>query len=169
MEQGKELRIGHGLDFHPLVKGRPLILGGARIPYDKGLSGHSDADALLHALIDALLGAAGQKDLGQRFPDSDSKWKRASSLRLLGIVWDELKSLGWRIVNLDCSIMAEAPRLSPYFDAMRSNIAETLGIEAVRCGLKATSTEGLGFVGRGEGIVCAAVVLLESGMNPNQA
>jgi len=155
-----ELRIGQGLDFHPLVDGRPLILGGVKIPHGKGLDGHSDADVLLHALIDALLGAAGRPDLGQRFPGDDKRWQGVSSLELLKTAWNEVGADKFQVLSVDCTIVAEAPRLSPYFEAMRANISGVLGISPGCCGLKATKTEGLGFVGRGEGIVASAVALL---------
>ena len=156
-------RVGQGIDIHPLVKGRKLILGGVAIPFDRGLAGHSDADALTHAIIDALLGAAGCPDIGTRFPDSDAEWKDADSLGLLGVVWSELAARGWQIVNLDCSLVAQAPKVAPYISSMKKNISNILGCPPQRLAIKATTSENLGFAGRGEGIAAMAVVLLTGG------
>jgi 2-C-methyl-D-erythritol 2,4-cyclodiphosphate synthase len=158
--QAAQLRIGQGFDVHQLVDGRPLILGGVTIPYSKGLAGHSDADALLHAVIDALLGAAGKGDIGHHFPDTDQSWKGADSRELLRLAWQGLAAEGWRIVNIDTNIMAEAPRLKPHIPEMKQRIAEVLGIAGDAIGIKAGTFEKLGFVGRGEGIMASAVALL---------
>ena len=158
---GSKLRIGQGIDIHPLVKGRALILGGVNIPHDSGLAGHSDADCLLHSLIDALLGAAGKGDIGTRFPPSEEKWRGASSLELLRMVWSELSGQGWQVVNCDITVLAELPKLAPHIPTMKQRIGEVLGL-AVECiGIKATTTERLGFVGRKEGMLAQSVVLLE--------
>lgn len=154
------LRVGQGIDVHPLVFGRKLILGGVEIPFERGLDGHSDADALLHAIIDALLGAAGKGDIGTLFPNTDRTWKDASSIKLLETVWSTLKAEGFVVLNLDCVVTAEAPRLLPYISKMKELLASALAISMDRIGIKATTTERLGFVGRGEGIAAAAVALL---------
>jgi len=156
------LRVGVGYDVHRLVAGRPLILGGVAIPYERGLDGHSDADVLVHALMDALLGAAGLRDIGTYFPPTDPRYAGISSLLLLREVGDLITAEGWRIVNLDATVVAEAPRLASHMDEMRRRIGESLGIAAGQVGLKATTTEGLGFSGRGEGIGAYAVALIES-------
>jgi 2-C-methyl-D-erythritol 2,4-cyclodiphosphate synthase len=153
------LRVGQGIDVHQLVTGRPLILGGVTIEHSHGLLGHSDADALLHAVIDALLGAAGKPDIGLLFPNTDSTWKGASSIDLLRRVMVELRDEGWKIINLDCCLLAEAPKMAPHLAAMKKNIGEVLGIAVDRIGIKATTTETLGFVGRKEGITATAVAL----------
>lgn len=155
-----KLRIGQGYDVHRLVEGRPLVLGGETIPFGKGLAGHSDADVLLHALGDALLGAAGLGDLGQHFPPSDERWRGASSMDLLGRIVGLVLGGGWRVLSCDLTLIAEAPRLAPYRDRIRSRIASALGVEADAVGLKATTNEGLGALGRGEGMAALAVVLL---------
>nr|WP_297197679.1 2-C-methyl-D-erythritol 2,4-cyclodiphosphate synthase [Thermanaeromonas sp.] len=149
-----------GFDVHPFVEGRDLILGGVKIPFDRGLDGHSDADVLFHAVADALLGAAALGDLGQHFPPHDPRWKGASSCVLLQEVWDKVSQLGYRVANVDTVLVAERPRLSPYIPAMRENIARILQVGVERVGVKATTTEGLGFTGRGEGIAALATVLL---------
>lgn len=154
------LRVGHGCDVHPLVPGRRLVLGGVEIPHEAGLAGHSDADAVVHALIDALLGAAGLGDVGAWFPDDDARFRGADSLDLLREVAARLRGLGWRVLNCDVTVIAERPRLSPHREAMRERLAEGLGISPQRVGVKATTTEGLGFTGRGEGIAAHAVALL---------
>jgi 2-C-methyl-D-erythritol 2,4-cyclodiphosphate synthase len=154
------LRVGQGIDVHQLVEGRPLILGGVTIKHSHGLLGHSDADALLHAVIDAILGAAGKADIGTLFPNTDAAWKGASSLELLRRVMAQIHGEGWRVINVDCSILAEAPKMAPHLAAMKKNIGEVLGIAAERIGIKATTTETLGFVGRKEGITATAVVLI---------
>lgn len=155
------IRVGIGYDVHPLVKGRRLVLGGVEVPFELGLVGHSDADALIHAVIDALLGAAGLKDIGSHFPDSDASYKNISSLILLQRTNKLLEARGWHIVNVDATIVAQRPRLAPYNEQMRRNISQTLGLSAEQVGVKATTSEGLGFAGRGEGIAAYAVALLE--------
>jgi 2-C-methyl-D-erythritol 2,4-cyclodiphosphate synthase len=155
------MRIGMGFDMHRLVSGRCLILGGVEIPHDKGLLGHSDADVLTHAVCDALLGAAGLGDIGQHFPDTDSAWKGIKSLKLL----DRVKTMisgNWIIANLDATVMAQAPKIGPYREAMGSRLAAVLDIEPAQINIKATTTEGLGTVGRGEGIAAQCIVLLRS-------
>ena len=155
------MRIGLGYDVHRLVADRPLILGGVRLPHSLGLLGHSDADVLCHALMDALLGAAALPDIGLLFPDNDPQYAGADSLQLLVQVVAMLRGEGWRIANVDAVIMAERPKIAPYISQMREKLAEALGIESNAVGLKATTTEKLGFVGREEGIAAQAVVLLE--------
>nr|WP_041314895.1 2-C-methyl-D-erythritol 2,4-cyclodiphosphate synthase [Heliomicrobium modesticaldum] len=151
------MRTGMGYDVHRLVEGRALILGGVDIPYAKGLLGHSDADVLLHAVKDALLGAAGMGDIGRHFPDSDNRYKGISSLRLLQIVGEKLAAKGWTVGHIDATIVAQRPKLAPHIPKMQENIAHTLGIAADRINVKATTTEGLGFAGTGEGIASYAV------------
>jgi 2-C-methyl-D-erythritol 2,4-cyclodiphosphate synthase len=153
-------RIGQGYDVHRLVAGRRLVLGGEEIPFDRGLEGHSDADVLLHALGDALLGAAGLGDLGAWFPSGDPRWKDADSLVLLERIVVEVRGRGLRVVNCDLTLVAEAPKLRPYAEGIRARIAACLGIQADAVGLKATTHEGLGAIGRGEGIAALAVALL---------
>jgi 2-C-methyl-D-erythritol 2,4-cyclodiphosphate synthase len=155
------LRIGLGTDVHKLVEGRKLIIGGVEIPYEKGLLGHSDADVLAHAVSDALLGAARAGDIGKLFPDTDPKWEGVDSLKLLTAVAGRISELGFEIVDVDCVISAQAPKMAPYRDFMRSNLAEAMGIDVDNIGVKATTTEKLGFEGRGEGISAQAVALLE--------
>jgi len=155
------LRIGHGYDVHRLVEGRKLILGGVDIPWEKGLLGHSDADVLLHALMDAMLGAAAIGDIGQLFPDSDPAYSGISSMRLLSVVASRMEEAGWRLVNADCTILAQKPKMMPHIPAMRQNIARVLGMEVSDISVKATTEEGLGFTGSGEGIAVHAVVLIE--------
>lgn len=152
--------VGFGYDVHRLVEGRPLILGGVNIPYEKGLDGHSDADVLLHALMDALLGAAGLRDIGYHFPPSDPAYKGADSLKLLEHVVGLLANEGFRPVNCDMTLLAERPKIGPHADAMKAKIAAVLGLEPRRVGLKATTNEGMGFVGRGEGMAAYAVALI---------
>ncbi len=154
------MRIGIGYDVHRLVADRPLILGGVKIPHTLGLLGHSDADVLCHALMDALLGAAALPDIGRLFPDNDPKYAGADSLQLLRQVADMLHREGWQVGNVDAVIMAERPKLAPHIEQMRENIAGVLGLEIGAVGLKATTTEKLGFVGHEEGIAAQAVVLL---------
>jgi 2-C-methyl-D-erythritol 2,4-cyclodiphosphate synthase len=154
------LRIGYGIDVHALVDGRPLIIGGILIPFEKGLAGHSDADVLMHAVCDALLGAAGFGDIGRWFPDSDEQYKDIDSSFLLERVVSELHDRGYSIVNIDATILAEAPKLSPYIEQMREKLALILQIDTDRINIKATTTEGLGFAGRGEGIEARAVCLI---------
>ena len=155
------MRVGHGYDVHRLVEGRALSLGGAEIPWEKGLLGHSDADVLLHALMDAMLGAAALGDIGQHFPDSDERYAGANSLHLLCEVSRLLDEAGYRLVNADCTILAQRPKLMPYIGAMRANIAAALGTETDAISVKATTEEGLGFTGDGSGIAAHAVVLIE--------
>jgi len=158
---GAGTRVGVGYDAHRLVAGRRLVLGGVTIPHERGLLGHSDADVAIHATIDALLGAAALGDIGQHFPPSDPAYKDADSRRLLALVRELLERQGWRPVNVDCTIVAEAPQLAPFTAAMRAAVGETLGLPAERVGVKATTNEGLGFVGREEGIAAIAVALIE--------
>lgn len=158
---GCNMRIGQGYDVHKLVPDRKLILGGIEIPYEKGLLGHSDADVIVHAVMDALLGAAGLWDIGHAFPDDDPETEGISSLVLLERVRDMLARHGFQVVNVDGTIIAQRPKLSPHIPDMRSNIAAVLGIEVDRINLKATTEEGLGFTGSGEGIAAQAVALLE--------
>ena len=155
------MRIGQGFDVHPLVTGRPLVLGGVTIPHPKGLQGHSDADALIHAICDACLGAAGLADIGHHFPDSDSQYKNIDSRALLRRVQAALHEQGWGIANIDATIIAQAPKLAPHMSAMKANIAADLRIATEQVNIKATTTERLGFAGREEGIAAQAVVLLE--------
>lgn len=155
------MRIGHGYDVHRLVEGRPLILGGVTIPYEKGLLGHSDADVLLHAVSDALLGAAGLGDIGKHFPDTDPQYKGADSMGLLRIVVSRVMEKGYRISNIDVTMIAQKPKLRPHIEAMEQNIASAVGIEPDRVNVKATTEEQLGFTGTGEGMRCHAVCLLE--------
>ena len=154
------MRIGQGYDVHKLVPERKLILGGVTIPYELGLAGHSDADVLLHAICDGLLGAAGLSDIGFHFPDTDSKYKNISSMKLLKKTLFLLKKKGFSIVNIDSTIVAQAPKLSPYREAMRNNIAGVLEIDSEFVNIKATTTEGLGFIGKGEGIAAMCLVLI---------
>ena len=161
---GKEIlmRIGQGYDVHRLVEGRRLILGGVEIPYEKGLLGHSEADVLLHAVMDALLGAAALGDIGQHFPDSDERYKGISSVELLKEVGKILQENGYLIENIDSTVIAQRPKLLPYRPQMAKNIADALGIEPDRVSVKATTEEGLGFTGAGEGISAQAIALLSS-------
>jgi 2-C-methyl-D-erythritol 2,4-cyclodiphosphate synthase len=154
------MRVGMGYDVHQLVEGRDLIIGGVLIPHDKGLLGHSDADVLLHAVKDALLGAIAEGDIGRHFPDTDERFKGANSVKLLAHVWNLVKERGYGLGNLDCVIMAQKPKLAPYIDEMRGVIARELEAELGQVNVKATTTEKLGFVGREEGIAAQAVVLL---------
>ena len=155
-----DLRIGNGFDVHALVAGRKLILGGVTIPWDRGLDGHSDADVLLHAVCDAILGALALGDLGAHFPDTDPKWKGADSRMLLRQVMALASHDGWKIGNLDATVIAQAPKLAPHVAAMRANLAADLGCALDDVSVKATTTEHLGFTGRGEGIAAFATVLL---------
>ncbi len=162
---GKQ-RTGIGHDVHRLVSGRKLVLGGVEISHDKGLDGWSDADALIHAIIDALLGAAGLGDIGRHFPPGAAEYKGISSLTLLGRVRDELDQGGWRVGNVDATVVAEQPRLSPYIDRMRQSVAQGLGIAAAQVNVKAGTSEGMGFTGRGEGIEVIAVATIEAAGEP---
>lgn len=155
------MRIGHGYDVHRLVPERDLILGGVKLEYALGLDGHSDADVLTHAVMDALLGAAGLGDIGRHFPDTDPAYKGADSLKLLAQVRDLLSERGFRVGNLDVTVIAQAPKLAPHIARMEQNLADTLRVEPSRVNVKATTEERLGFTGRGEGISCHAVCLLE--------
>ena len=155
------MRIGHGYDVHRLVEGRDLILGGVKIPNEKGLLGHSDADVLLRAVSDALLGAAGLRDIGYHFPDTDPQYKGADSLELLRIVGQKISAAGYRVSNVDVTLIAQRPKLKEHIPVMMENIASALGIGADRVNVKATTEEKLGFTGTGEGMSCHAVCLLE--------
>lgn len=156
------MRIGQGYDSHRFAEGRPLILGGVRIPDHAGLTGHSDADAVAHAVTDALLGAAGLGDIGTHFPPSDAAWKDADSMLLLGRVVELLEGEGYQVVNLDVTVIAESPRVGPYAEAMRTRLAEVVGISPRHVSLKGKSNEGMGWIGRGEGIAVLAVALVDS-------
>ncbi len=155
------MRIGHGYDVHRLVSGRDLILGGVKIPYELGLEGHSDADVLLHAVMDALLGAAALRDIGYHFPDTDPAYKGADSRKLLEAVGQKLTAAGYRVGNIDVTMIAQKPKLKEYIPQMTQNIAKTLEIPVERVNIKATTEEHLGFTGSGEGMCCHAVCLLE--------
>lgn len=154
------MRIGQGFDVHPLVAGRKLIIGGVEIPYHKGLEGHSDADVLLHAICDALLGAAGLGDIGKHYPDTDASYAGADSRALLRDVAQKLREKKLKVINIDATILAQAPRMAPHMARMIANIAADLGVEPAAINIKATTTEQLGFIGRLEGIAAQAVVLL---------
>lgn len=154
------LRIGHGFDVHAFAEGRRLIIGGVDIPFDRGLLGHSDADVLIHAICDALLGAAGLGDIGKHFPDSDPCYKGIDSRKLLRHVATLLDAQGWKTGNVDATIIAQAPKMAPHIPAMRAQLAEDLGIAVTALNVKATTTERLGFTGRGEGIAAEAVCLI---------
>ncbi len=154
------MRIGIGHDIHRLVFGRKLVLGGVTIPFEKGLLGHSDADVLVHAVCDALLGAAGLGDIGLHFPDTDHEFKNIHSIRLLAKTYEMISSKGFAISNVDSTIFAEAPKLFPYREAMQKNIAEAIQIEPNRINVKSTTSEGLGMIGKGEGIAAMCIVLL---------
>ena len=156
------VRIGHGVDVHAFASGRPLVIGGVTIAHDRGLEGHSDADVLLHAVADAVLGALALGDLGRHFPDSDPRFKDADSRRLLRDVAAMMAQARYRIGNVDATVIAQAPKLAPYVDAMRNNIASDLGCDLSRVSVKATTTERLGFAGREEGIAALATALLEA-------
>ncbi|RKD26414.1 2-C-methyl-D-erythritol 2,4-cyclodiphosphate synthase [Caminicella sporogenes DSM 14501] len=155
------MRVGIGYDVHRLVEGRKLILGGVDIPYQKGLLGHSDADVLLHAIKDAMLGAVALGDIGKLFPDTDNRYKGISSIKLLSKVNNRLKEKGYRVNNIDAVIIAQKPKMAPYIEDMRKNIANTLSIDKDSINIKATTTEGLGFTGTGEGIAAQAIVSVD--------
>ena len=157
------IRVGTGYDAHPLVLGRPLVLGGVRIPYERGLAGHSDSDVLAHAIVDALLGAAGLGDIGQRFPPSDPRYKDADSMGFVEETARLLDAHQWRISNVDATIVAEEPRVAPHLPNMCEALSRALGIRQDQVSVKGKSTNGLGFEGRGEGIAAQAVVLIEKG------
>jgi 2-C-methyl-D-erythritol 2,4-cyclodiphosphate synthase len=154
------LRIGNGFDVHALVSGRPLILGGVTIPHDRGLAGHSDADVLLHAIADAILGALALGDIGKHFPDTDPRFRGADSRELLRQVFGLAFAAGWEIGNVDATVIAQAPKIAPHVEAMRANLASDLNCDETRISVKATTTEHLGFAGREEGIAALATVLL---------
>lgn len=157
-----DYRTGIGYDIHPLVDGRKLFLGGVHIPYEKGLKGHSDADVLLHAIMDALLGAAGKGDIGEHFPDTKKKYKDISSLKLLIQVREMIEKSGLKVVNLDCVLLAEEPKINPYKEEMKENIALALNVDKTQVNVKATTNEGLGFIGRKQGMAAYATVVLRS-------
>ena len=157
----RTVRIGHGYDVHRLVEGRKLILGGVEIPFEKGLLGHSDADVLTHALMDSLLGAAAMGDIGHLFPDNDEKYLGADSIELLKVVVSRLNEKGYGIVNVDCTVLAQRPKLAPFILKMRRILADAMGVELEQVSVKATTEEGLGFTGEGLGIAATAVSLIE--------
>ncbi len=159
------MRIGHGYDVHRLTEGRKLILGGVEIPFERGLDGHSDADVLIHAVMDALLGAAAMRDIGVLFPDNDEQYRGISSMLLLQTVMDRLTEQGYRVGNVDVTVLAQRPKLKDYIPQMCEKLAEALRIPLGRVNIKATTEEGLGFTGNGEGIACHAVCLLEETNN----
>ena len=154
-------RIGQGFDVHRLVAGRPLIIGGVRIDYERGLLGHSDADVLLHAITDALLGASGLGDIGRHFPDTEPEFAGADSIALLSVAATKVRVQGYAIQNIDATIIAQAPRMAPYIQAMEEKISTCLGIDSDAVNIKAKTTEGLGFAGRGEGVAAQAIALLQ--------
>ena len=156
------MRIGHGYDVHKLVEGRDLILGGVKIPYEKGLLGHSDADVLLHAISDSLLGAAALGDIGKHFPDTDPAYKGADSLELLRIVGEKISNAGYKVSNIDVTVIAQRPKLAGFIPQMRDNIASVLQLDVSQVNVKATTEEHLGFTGDGSGMACHAVCLLEN-------
>jgi 2-C-methyl-D-erythritol 2,4-cyclodiphosphate synthase len=154
------MRVGHGFDAHRLVEGRPLVLGGVRVPFERGSLGHSDADVLAHAVADALLGAAALGDLGQRFPDTDPQWKDADSMDLLAACVRDVRAAGRTIENVDATIVVDRPKLAPFIERMRHNLAARLGIDVASVGVKAKTSEGMGYTGDGSGIAAHAVALL---------
>ncbi len=156
------MRIGFGYDVHAFAPNRPLVLGGVSIPFDYGLSGHSDADTVIHAVVDALLGAAALGDIGTHFPSNDTRWKNQPSAVFLDYIYDLLCQHQWKIGNIDATIVAERPKLAPYIQTMRTHLAEHLHLEIGRVSVKATTTDGLGFAGRQEGIACYAVAMIEA-------
>lgn len=160
--EGTGMRIGQGYDVHRLVEGRKLILGGVEIPYEKGLFGHSDADVLTHAVMDALLGAAALGDIGKLFPDTDERYRGADSIGLLREVGRVLDENGYKVGNIDCTVVAQAPKLAPHREQMRQNMAQALGIEVNQISVKATTEEKLGFTGDGSGMAAQAIALLEN-------
>ncbi len=155
------LRIGQGFDFHPLVEGHRLVLGGVEIQHSSGLQGHSDADVAVHALANAILGALGEGDLGHHFPDTDARYKDADSITLLSLIWRRAAELNWGLANADITIFAQRPKLGPYLFAMRARLAAVFGVDPSRLNVKASNPEGLGALGRAEGMAAAAIVLLE--------
>jgi 2-C-methyl-D-erythritol 2,4-cyclodiphosphate synthase len=162
------MRIGIGYDVHALVAGRPLVIGGVTVPHARGLAGHSDADVLLHAICDALLGALAMGDLGTHFPDTDPRWKGADSRDLLRHVMSLVRARGYAVANLDATVIAQAPKLAPFIQSMRDNVAADVGCDTSCVSIKATTTEHLGFAGREEGIAAEAVVLVMAASNPQQ-
>jgi 2-C-methyl-D-erythritol 2,4-cyclodiphosphate synthase len=160
MTGGDELRVGIGFDAHAFADGRPLVLAGVSVPAERGLEGHSDADLVSHAVTDALLGAAGMEDIGHLFPSDDPALAGASSIGLLSRAWERVQAAGWAIVNVDAIIIMQAPRLAPHRDAMRGGLAAALGVDRSRVTVRASTTDHLGFAGRGEGAACQAVALL---------
>jgi 2-C-methyl-D-erythritol 2,4-cyclodiphosphate synthase len=156
-----DLRVGLGVDAHALAEGVPLVLGGVAFQHPRGLAGHSDGDVLAHALIDALLGAAGLGDIGSLFPSGDERWHGANSLDLLREAYGQVTAAGWALVNADCVLIGEEPRIAPHRDEMRARLAAALGVEVERVNVRATTTDRLGFTGRGEGLAAEAVALLE--------
>ena len=155
-----DFRVGTGFDAHALVEGVPLVLGGVEVPYPRGLAGHSDGDVLAHALTDALLGAAGLEDIGALFPSGDPRWKGASSLHLLADAWRSVREQGWELANADCVLIGEEPRLAPHRDAMRAALSRAIDVDPALVAVRATTTDGLGFTGRGDGLAAQAVALL---------
>ena len=155
------MRVGVGVDAHALVEGVPLVLGGVEVESARGLAGHSDGDVISHALIDAVLGAAGMGDIGSLFPSDSSEWEGASSLDLLSRAYAQVQEAGWKLANADCVLVGEEPRIAPLRGAMQARLAETLGVEAGLVTVRATTTDGLGFTGRGDGLAAVAVALLE--------
>ncbi len=155
-----DIRVGQGLDVHPYGEGRALVLGGVAIPHTHGLVGHSDADALTHAVMDAVLGAAGKEDIGHFFPDTDAQWKGANSIEMLKTVMTLIAKEGWSVINVDSTLLIQAPKIAPYISQMKTNLAAALLIDESRVAVKATTTEKLGFVGRQEGVLASSVVLL---------
>lgn len=160
------MRIGIGYDVHPLAEGRPLVLGGVKVPFGRGLWGHSDADVVVHAIIDALLGAAALGDIGTHFPDTDPQYENISSILLLERVNAMLQEHGFKVENIDATILAEEPKLAPFVDEMRRNIGDALGIDREQVSVKATTSATLGFAGRGDGMAAHAVALIEKQVNP---
>jgi 2-C-methyl-D-erythritol 2,4-cyclodiphosphate synthase len=155
-----DFRVGTGFDAHALVEGVPLVLGGVEVPYPRGLAGHSDGDVLAHALTDALLGAAGLEDIGALFPSGDPRWKGASSLHLLAEAWRSVREQGWELANADCVLIGEEPRVAPHRDAMRGALSRAIDVDPALVAVRATTTDGLGFTGRGDGLAAQAVALL---------
>ena len=162
-----KVRVGEGWDTHALVPGRKLVIGGIEIPYDRGLLGHSDADVLAHAISDALYGAAGLGDIGRHFPDTDDRFKGANSMLLLAETIRRVREQGWQVVNIDSTVIAQAPKLAPHIDAMRARLAQTLGVMPAQVNVKAKTAEKLGPVGQGLSIEARAIVLLEQGVMPS--
>jgi len=155
-----DIRVGQGFDVHAFADGRPLVIGGVTVPFPRGLLGHSDADVLLHAITDALLGAAGLGDIGRLYPDTDPRWRGADSRELLRGAMARVAAAGWRVANVDCTVVCEAPKIAPHAAAIAANVAADLCIDAARVNVKGKTTEKLGFTGRGEGIAAQAAVLL---------